>query len=91
MSNFILNSKKEKLYMFVESHSDTLEPSITLSTWEECLKLFKEKMKSNGIKEVPFQIVNEKLKSASATLKYYGVNGSYTIFIFIKVAYSTNW
>lgn len=83
----IINTKGEELYMLVESNSDSLYPFVTISTWEECVKLLNKRLSRNDIKRIVHKDIAEDIKTASASVEC----TNYVLYLYIRLAYTDKW
>lgn len=87
MMHQIINTKGEGLYMLVESNSDSLCPFVTISTWEECVKLLNKKLSRDDIKRIVHKDIAEDIKTASASVEC----TNYVLYLYIRLAYTDKW
>lgn len=87
MIHQIINTKGEGLYMLVESSSDSLCPFVTISTWEECVKLLNKRLSKDDIKRIVHKDIAEDIKTASASVEC----TNYVLYLYIRLAYTDKW
>lgn len=87
MIHQIINTKGEGLYMLVESISNSLCPFVTISTWEECVKLLNKRLSRDDIKRIVHKDIAEAIKTASASVECI----NYTLYFYIRQAYTEKW
>ena len=87
MIHQIINTEGEGLYMLVESSSDSLCPFVTISTWEECVKLLNKRLSRDDIKRIVHKDIAEDIKTASASVECI----NYDLYFYIGKAYTDKW
>lgn len=87
MIHQIINTKGEGLYMLVESSSDSLYPFVTISTWEECVKLLNKRLSRDDIKKIVHKDIAEDIKTASASVEC----TNYVLYLYIRPTYTDRW
>lgn len=87
MIHQIINTKGEGLYMLVESYSDSLCPLVTISTWEECIKLLDKKLHKSDIIRIVHKDITEDTKIASVSVECINC----TLYFYIRQAYTEKW
>lgn len=83
----IINTKDEGLYMLVESSSDSLCPFVTISTWEECVKLLNKRLSRDDIKRIVHKDIAEDIKTASVSVEC----TNYVLYLYIRLTYTDRW